>query len=517
MLRKFVRNRIWTGRAAASVCLLQAIFVLPVSAGLKLGSPFTDHMVLQRGQTVPVWGESEPGSEVVVTFLDQKIKAKADADGKWRADLEPLEASFEPAVLGVEGAGEEAIVLNDVLVGEVWICSGQSNMQMRVAVVPEVADLIPQAKNIRSFQVENTVAFTEQEYCGGEWAVTQPDSAVAFAFSYFLEQAADVPVGIILTSWGSSSLEAWMPRDMVETVPHFKTMMEEFDADAETREKIQGILDGPRPWGKADDVFLRRQTNVLFNAMMAPLAPYACRGLVWYQGERNTQSMSGMIEEPWYSRNSGMLIYGEVLTQWVKRLRSEWENDGMHFLAVMLPGYGDILPGSPDQSPESPIAHSWAWMREAQLQVLALPHSGVVNTVDLGDLKNVHPKDKLPVGQRLALLAARDTLGHEEVVAEGPVRSEVEQNGESITVHFEHAEGLKTSDGNTPAGFWLADDSGDWVVADARIEGETVELKATGLAGPKFVRYAFAGKPEVNLVNGEGLPAYPFRTDFFQP
>ena len=306
-----------------------------------------------------------------------------------------------------------------------------------------------------------------------------------------------------------------MPRDMTTTVPHFKTMMKEFDADAETHQKIQAALDAKK-WSGQQDVFLRRQPNVLYNAMMAPLAPFACRGFVWYQGERNTQSMEGMPKEPWFARNSGSLRYGEVLKQWITRYRKEWENDEMNFLIVMLPGYGKSLQKGPGQGPESPTAQSWAWMRESQLQALELPNTAVANTIDLGDIKNVHPKDKLPVAQRLALLAARDTLG-QEVVAEGPVKAKVEAQGDSLIVEFENGEGLTTKDGKEPTGFWLAGKNKKWVPADARIEGETVVLNSPELRKPLYIRYAFAGKPKVNLVNGAGLPAYPFRTDEFKP
>eukprot|EP00903_Cladosiphon_okamuranus_P004146 g4144.t1 len=484
-------------------------------AELTVSSLFTDHAVLQRDTNVPVWGTAEAGQTITVDFSGIRKSVVAGEDGRWKVDLDPLPADNEGRDLLISD-GEEELGFSDIVVGEVWICSGQSNMQMGYGAVPEIKALLPEAGNLRSFEVKRTVAFTEQERCEGEWLTQPPDSAVAFAFAHFLEKDAGVPVGIIHTSWGSSSIEAWMPRDMVETVPHFKMMMEEFDADTATREKIQAILDGPRPWAKGDDVFLRRQTNILYNAMMAPLAPFACRGLVWYQGERNTQSMEGMLREPWFSRNSGMLVYGDVLQKLVKRLRKEWGNDEMHFLAVMLPGYGQVLPGGPDESPRSPVAHSWAWMRESQLKVLDLKHSGVANTIDLGDMKNIHPKDKLPVGRRLALLAARDTLG-KDVAAEGPIKSSVEKRGDSLVVHFKQAEGMKTKDGEDPAGFWVADASGKWVAARARIEGQSVVLAAPGLANPEYVRYAFAGMPEVNLVNAAGLPAYPFRTDSFQP
>lgn len=350
----------------------------------------------------------------------------------------------------------------------------------------------------------------------GEWRDRHPSSAVAFGFAYELGKRAKVPVGIVLTCWGSSGIEAWMPRDMVETVPHFRTMMEEFDADEKTRTRIREILEGPRPWPGKDDVFLRRQTNVLYNAMMAPLAPYGARGMVWYQGERNTQSMHGMVKEPWYSRNSGMLKYGDTLKEWIKRYRKEWGREDFRFLVVMLPGYGKCLADGPTDDPERPDAHSWAWLREGQLAARELPHVAVANTIDLGDMKNVHPKDKYPICERLALLAARDVLG-EDVVAEGPVMERVEAKGAVMEVSFRNAEGLRTTDGEAPKGFWIADRGLKWVRAEARIRDGRVLLRADGVEGPEFVRYAFAAKPAVNLVNGAGLPAEPFRTDDFVP
>lgn len=479
---------------------------------LTLASPFTDHAVLQRQQVVPVWGSAKPGEKVTVEFTTQKKSSIADSDGIWRVDLDPLKASFKPQKLKVSSFGASSIELEDVLVGEVWICSGQSNMQMDYGRVPEIQALSPSAKNLRSFTVSNTVAFTEQERCDGEWKVEHAVSAVAFSFSYFLEKAAQVPVGIIQTSWGSSSLEAWMPRDMTETVPHFKIIMDEFDADTETRERISTILKKRKSRSNQDDIFLRRQPNILYNAMMQPLAPFACRGLVWYQGERNTQSMLGMRKIPWYMRNSGMLKYGDTLKAWMQRYRQEWGQEKFEFLVVMLPGYAKNL----KTKAERPDTNSWAWMRESQLKAHELPHASVVNTIDLGDITNIHPTDKLPIGKRLALLAARDTLG-QDVEAQGPLLNRVEVKGGRLVVHFDHGEGLKTNDGKDPNAFWLAGDDGKWVKAIAELKGETVVLRSSQLAKPLHVRYAFAGKPTVNLINAAGLPAYPFRTDSFAP
>lgn len=499
--------------------LASALGPAVVKAELQLGSLFSDHMVLQRNMPVPVWGTADPGANVTVDFAGQKKSAMTSADGKWKVTLDPIGGSFKGRVLNVLSqlkSKSENQKCSDVLVGEVWICSGQSNMQFGVNAVPEVKALIPKAKNIRSFAVKRTVAFTEQERCEGEWVDRYPDSAVAFGFAHALQKSAEVPVGIILSCWGSTSIEAWMPRDMTETVPHFKVMMEEFDANTKAHDEIKAALNGPQPWNGKQDVFLRRQNMIIYNAMIHPLAPYACRGLVWYQGERNTQSMSGMLEKPWWSRVSGMLNYGDVLKQWVKRYRQQWGRDDMSFLVVMLPGYGAVSKTSPKVPANNPAAHSWAWMREAQLEALDLPHTAVANTIDLGDVKNVHPKDKLPVGQRLALLAARDTLG-KDIEAEGPVFNKVEKKGDTLVVHFEHDGGLKTADGSAPEAFWLADEREQWVPAEAAIDGQTVVLKSPELEKPLYVRYAFVGKPDVNLVNGDDLPAYPFRTDRFDP
>jgi len=262
---------------------------------------------------------------------------------------------------------------------------------------------------------------------------------------------------------------------------------------------------------------MRRQSCIVYNAMMKPLAPFACRGLVWYQGERNTRFISGMPEEPWYMRVAGVREYDETLKAWIERYRQEWKRPDFHFLLVMLPGFGNLLDTGPTMEPNHPASHSWAWMRESQMAALDLPHVAVANTIDLGDVKNIHPKDKLPIGERLAILAASQTLG-KSIEAHGPVMKRIEKEGSRIIVHFDHAKGLKTVDGASPAEFWVASETGGgWAAADAELVGETVVLKSSEVDSPSHVRYAFTGKPSVNLINGAGLPAYPFRTDSLEP
>ena len=470
---------------------------------LTVASPFTDNAVLQRGMPVPVWGFAAAGTTVTVEFGQQKKSSVAKSNGHWKVQLDPLTANAEPQKLTIS-TPKSKVSFSNVVVGEVWICSGQSNMKMEANIVPDVKALLASAKNIRKFSVRRTVAFTEQNRCDGQWETKPPISAVAFAFAYHLEKSTDVPVGIIETCWGSSSIEGWMPKDMTKQLPHFAKQMKAFDADATKLKKIKGILEGPKPWDRRSDIFLRTQPNVIYNAMMHPLAPYGCRGLVWYQGEANTKTMDAMLQ------------YDDTLKAWVQRYRKEWGRDDLHFLAVMLPGYYKPMKTGQQKGVENPRAHSWAWMRESQLKTLELEHTAVANTIDLGKANDIHPKDKLPIGKRLALLAARDTAG-KDVPAEGPTMNRVEVQGDKLVVHFDHAKGLKTRNGKPPTAFWVANDSRKWQKANADLKGQTVVLSSPALKNPLYVRYAFAGKPNVNLVNAAGLPAYPFRSDTFKP
>jgi len=398
-----------SNKTMLAICFLAAIFCPKLSmAELSVASPFTDNAVLQRDMPVPVWGTAESGATVTVEFAGQKKSATANADGQWKLQLDSMPANSDPQVLQVSTPDSKASFSN-VVVGEVWICSGQSNMKWEAVRVPKIKAMIPFAdNNIRKFSVRRTAAFTEQDNCEGRWEEQVPTSAVAFAFAFFLEETAEVPVGIIETAWGSSSIEGWMPRDMTEELPHFKKQMKTFDADEEKQARINGILAGPKNWSRKDDIFLRTQPNIIYNAMMHPLAPYGCRGIVWYQGEANTKSIPAMQQ------------YDDSLLAWMERYRKEWGRDDLHFLAVMLPGYYKPLKTGKEKGVENPNAHSWAWMRESQLKTSQLQHTAVVNTIDLGDEKNIHPSDKLPIGRRLALLAARDTL-EQNVEAQGPV------------------------------------------------------------------------------------------------
>jgi len=470
---------------------------------IALGAPFCDHAVLQREMPVPVWGWSKPGMKITVEFSGQKVTAEAGKDpamnagqaAKWMVKLDPLKANAIPQEMVISDSAGNKVTLKDILVGEVWLCSGQSNMQYGWGKESHpmfnwggdaaLAALVPDAKTkpIRSFTVLPDVSFTPNEHCKGSWSTNVSGSAVAFGFSYHLNQKLNVPVGVIVTCWGSSSIEGWMPREMTAQLPHFKAIMDAFDGNTNVQSRARAAMEKGIQHG---NVFVRQQPNLLYNAMLHPVIPYACRGMVWYQGEAN----AGRYAE-----------YARSFPLWIERLRAEWARDDFHLLAVMLPGYGD---------------KSWPWFREVQLGILKVPHTSVANTIDLGDEKNIHPADKAPVCERLALLARRDVYG-EKIEAQGPVYKSSSVKGNRVVIEFDHADGLKTTDGAALTGFQIAGSDHNWRPARASIKGNTIELDAEGLAAPEFVRYAFAGKPAVNLVNAANLPAYPFRTDDVPP
>jgi sialate O-acetylesterase len=472
------------------------------SQQLKPGSLFQEHMVLQRDKPIKVWGEAAPQTTIVVTLNNHSVSTKANDAGAWNTTL-PKQKAGGPYVFKIQSP-TQSLQFNDVMIGEVWICSGQSNMFMGYEQIPEIKALDSLAQSIRCFKVENTVAFTEQKYLAGTWQKKNPPSAVAFAFAYHLQKNIEMPVGIILSSWGSSSIEGWMPRDMTQKLPYFKSIMENFDADSDKIARIDTILAGTGKRVRKDDIFLRTQPNIIYNAMMKPIAPYTCRGMVWYQGEANGKTIESMLQ------------YGTTLPLWIKRIRQEWSDDHLNFIGVMLPGFGNKLHKKTNSEDilENPNVESWAWIRESQCKALELPHTAIVTTIDLGEKNNIHPKDKLPVGQRIALFAQKQSL-NEAITAEGPVLKNISLHKSSLVLHYINAKGLKTTNGEPPKAFWLADDSEKWYPATAKIKGSKVFLSCPKLDKPLYVRYAFAAMPAVNLVNNANLPARPFRTDHF--
>lgn len=487
---------------------LSLLISFSLNAEIKLASLFKDSAILQRDMKVPVWGWAKTGSKISVTINGKSANGATDDKGAWRVDLPELKAGgpFEMKI----SDGSETIILKDVLVGEVWICSGQSNMDMGHGGIPEYKPIVAESTKlpIRSFMVEKYVAFDKQSTLNGKWEKKICNSAVGASFAYHLQKALNVPVGIIQTSWGSSSLEGWMPIEFTGKLPHFKKIMVDFEK--KDRQKVTDLLKdcrnktGKITWERKDNIYMRTRPNILYNAMMHPLIPYACRGVAWYQGEAN----AGRLES--------MLQYKESLQTWLKYLRQSWGKEDFQLMPVMLPRFGRVIKGGSSKEADHPGALTWAYMRESMIGITEMPGTGIANTIDLGMIKNIHPKDKMPIGYRLTQIALKNVHG-KDVLPQGPTYKTMNISGNKAVLSFEHSQGLKTKDGKAPSSFWIAGEDKKWSKATAKIVDDKIELSSSDVAKPVAVRYAFTAFPEVNLLNKADLPALPFRTDKWAP
>jgi sialate O-acetylesterase len=479
-------------------------------------------MVLQRDKQVNIWGWAEPNSEITLTFKGDELKTMAKSDGKWRATLPSTEASG-PHVLIVKNQ-QSKIQLKDIYFGEVWVCIGQSNMAMTYGKIPDIKDLVQEnIKNndiVRSLAVRTMVSYKEEKFIpAGTWSTKPSGSAVAASFSYFLNKAMGVPVGIINVSWGSSSIEGWTPKSLAEQLPHFKAEMKKQN-EGPYRQLIEDIIENYSKTNKVDfssdpeiqamakdmksvrnaNILARTRPNLLYNAMLHPIIPMTCRGIIYYQGESNTGNEAKMKQ------------YATTQSIWLKHMRKLWGDPELHFMNVMLPGFGKVIK-SPRKEVDLNAVNtlSWAMIRESQMKILNLPHTEVINTIDLGDKKNIHPLDKLPIGKRLALAASKKTLP-EGLDYKGPQLKNIQKNDSGITITFNHAMGLKTIDNSKVQGFWTSQDGIKWELpTDVLIKENQVILKVNAPKSVTEVRYAYAAMPKVNLVNSHDLPAYPFR------
>lgn len=458
-----------------------AIALLPLTslrADVTLPKIFGDHMVLQGEKKLPIWGTAEAGEKVTVTALSQEKSAVADDKGKWRIELEPIE-SKDP--IEVKVAGKNTITFKDVLVGEVWFCSGQSNMGFSLKTASNAKSAIAAADRptMRLFTVGRaTPDHPLDDVPGGEWVVCSPEtapqfSAVAYFFGVELQQDLKKPIGLIHSSWGGTRAEAWIPK------PTFDALKLSYEP-----QWTEEWLHPKQPAGTTKPVVVRphEAPAVLYNGMVAPIVGYAMRGVIWYQGETNTA----------YPKE-----YYDVLKSLVTSWRDVWKQGDFPFLIVQLSAFGS--PG-----------RDWPTLRDSQTRVAAdVPNSGIAVTIDVGLPKNIHPTDKLTVGKRLSLVA-RKVAYHEEVVSQGPTFKSAEATGDKVTIHLDHTDGGLVAKGGNVEGFELAGDDGKFVEATATIVGDTIVATADGVSDPKHVRYAWANVPACTLYNGKELPAAPF-------
>jgi len=505
-------------------CLLWLPLVLVTIATsamseVKLPALFTDHMVLQRGQAVPVWGWAAPNEKVTVTFRDQTRTATADADGRWSVTLDALDVG-EPSTLTVKGSNE--LKRSDVLVGEVWVCSGQSNMQWSVtaSLDPDLEAASAHYPMIRLFQTPMVTAETPQQDVDTKWTACTPEtvpgfSAVAYFFGRQLHEVLQVPVGIIQTAWGGTPAEAWTSAEALARTPSLQPLVDswnkrvaEFDADKAETDYQAALADwkaavekaksenkpAPREPQRAQHPrkSSHRPSN-LFNAMIAPLAGYGIRGAIWYQGESN----AGRAYQ-----------YRTLMPLMIQSWRDAWKQGEFSFYQVQLANFKAIT----DQPGDS----DWAELREAQmLTVDAIPNVGVACITDIGAAKDIHPKDKQNVAKRLARLALTSDYGQKNIIRQGPTYKSIDIQGNTITVHFDtHGRNLISYYQEPLTGFAIAGDDKKWVWGQAKITGpDTVEVTHPEISDPRAVRYNWADNPQGNLYSEAYLPAYPFRSD----
>jgi sialate O-acetylesterase len=502
---------------AAVVCLAGQ----QARADVKPHALFTDGMVLQQGMKCPIWGTADPGEQVDVKFEVRKLlttagsgsAVEADKDGKWKVSLNIVpEMAGGPYTLTIKG--KNTITLKDVYVGEVWICSGQSNMEWPLSATANAAEAIKDSKNpkIRLFTVPkipsdkpvHVIKTDPKRPDHGKWLECNPDtvksfSAVGYYFGRDLQKTRNVPVGLIHTSWGGTRAEAWTSQAVLEKYEEWKwefPAQEKFKVELEKhKEAVKKTKEeGGKPPAppKAPVPMGANAPSVLYNGMIAPLIPYAIKGAIWYQGESNAGKA---------------YAYRKLFPTMIQNWRDDWKQGDFPFLCVQLAPFMPIV--------TEPQESAWAELREAQLLTsLNLKNAGMAVITDVGDPKDIHPKKKGPVGARLAL-AARGIAYGEKIEYSGPVYDKMTVKDGKAVLSFKHAgKGLEAKDGELH-GFTIAGADKKFYNAKAEIQGDSVLVWSDEVKEPVAVRYGWANCPVVNLWNKDGLPASPFRTDDF--
>ena len=489
-----------------------------VRADVKLPAILSDHMVLQAGMSVPIWGWADANEKVTVAFAGQTKTATAGADGKWQIRLDKLAVAAEPQTLTVQG--NNSLTVNDVLVGEVWLGSGQSNMAMIVKSAgdydkEQAAAKLPQ---VRMFTVARNPQPKAQADCQGTWVVCTPDavglfSATAYFFGRDLHAALQQPVGLINSSYGGTAIEAWTsvatqaklpmyaevderwapllaaPYDQAAEDVKFKQRLEAHKK-AVVAAKSAGKTPPRAPRAPVDPRFDQNRPGNLFNGMIEPIIPYAFRGAIWYQGEGNSARTYA---------NKYAIQLRTMIGEWRSRFGHEFP-----FAWVQLPEFR-----APQKEPVE--SGRWPIIREQMLEALDVPHTGMAICLGLGEASDIHPKNKQGVGKRLAAWALADVY-HRSSESSGPLPAGHFVSGNEVVVTFNHADGLQAKDGQVK-GFAIAGPDKKFVWASARIEGNKVVVSSPEVPQPVAVRYAWADNPAWSLVNAAGLPATPFRTD----
>ena len=470
----------------------------PTSHGyLKLAPLFTDGMVIQRNIAVPVWGVTKPDEKVQIKINNQSFTTNSDISGCWRINLNPMNASDSISMLVV--SAKDSIVLRNIAVGEVWLASGQSNMQMKVwqSDLDSLAGSLPTDSGIRMFMQPQWPSDTPVFDSGGKWEYAESGntknwSAVAYSFASQLREKLEVPVGIICSYWGGTAAESWFPREELGKDTITKPILESYNkalTALENRQPIKNI----HPWNTPGQ---SHAPGYLFNGMIYPHIPAAIKGVIWYQGESNSQRAKQ---------------YETLFPMLIQSWRKIWNAPDMYFFFVQLAGYDGKQSGSNIES-------AWPQLREAQrLTLQKLDHTGMAVAIDIGNITNIHPTHKREVGERLARLALHDVYDDKKILKCGPLFKSVTFKRNTAIVDFtETSFKLKIRDGQMLHGFEVAGTDQKFQPANAVINpgGKSVRVWSEKVGQPVAVRYAWKNYPvNANLVNRAGLPASPFRTD----
>lgn len=482
-----------------------------VSAQVKLPALVGDNMVLQQNVKVNLWGWASPNEKINISlgWSNETVNVTADAEGNWKLAVSTPNGSEKAYDITINASNK--ILLKNILIGEVWLCSGQSNMFFPVGReegtwktgVKNYEEEVKNASysNIRLFTVALNAAQKPLEDVTGNWKLCSPESiktfsAVAYFFGRDLYQKLNVPIGLISTSWGGTKAEAWTAQHILEEDVAFLPILQE-DAKNEkiyqekleayylalTNEKIASSANAPKGQLKKPKKELNKTSYVLYNAMLHPLVNYTIKGAIWYQGESNAGKA---------------YLYRSLFPAMVKSWRDEWKQGDFPFYYVQI----------------TPHKGQNAEIREAQLMSLkTIPNSGMVVTTDVGDAQNIHPIDKQTVGYRLALLARAKTYGENKLVFSGPIFNTMKIKKQKAQLFFDYANsGLKKT-GDVLKEFEIAGEDQIFYPADAKIDGKTIVVSSSKVKEPVAVRFAWKAVPEPNLFNNENLPASPFRTD----
>ncbi len=494
--KKYLAALVATSLAWSSVCVTRA--------DVKLHGLFTDNMVLQQGARLKIWGWADAGEEVTISLAGATAKARPAASGKWMATL-PAQKAGGPLTIIVKG--KNTLALTNVLVGEVWIASGQSNMEWPLRSAFEAEKAIAASANpmLRLYTVPKLKADQPVDNVNAVWQECGPQtspgfSAVGYYFGRDLQKALQVPVGIIHTSWGGSPAEVWMNEKVLAANPDYKRdILDPYPVQLKKvqaaiaqweKERAEAQKNG-QPFNKRRPAAGWKPTE-LYNGMIAPLIPFPIKGAIWYQGESNA---------------GRAYRYRTLFADMIKNWRKDWGQGNFTFLLVQLAPFMAIK----DQPGDS----TWAELREAQLlSTQILPKVGMAVITDVGDEKDIHPKKKEPVGARLAL-AARGIAYREKIEYSGPVYKGMKVKDSKAILSFEHVgSGLEARDGELK-GFAVCGEDKKFVWAKAEIQGDKVVVSSPEVPKPVAVRFGWADCPVVNFWNKDGLPATPFRTDNF--